>query len=65
MGSASLPRLRACADRVAELTEARRAEMDRRDELIGTVRDEGASWKDTATAARLAPSRCAAILADR
>jgi len=62
---ATLTRLRECANRLALLKEEEQAEMERRDGLIEQARDEGASWARTASAARLAPSRCAAIIADR
>jgi hypothetical protein len=65
MSEPTMERLGASADRIALLREELRAEMERRDELVETARDEGASWKVTAAAARMAPSRCAAIIADR
>ncbi len=61
-GDGAVARLRASADRIAQLHEELSAEQSRRDELITALRDAGLSWAKVAAAARLSPSRCVGIV---
>lgn len=58
----TLTRLRGSSDRLAVLADEMRAEQKRRDELVIMARDEGASWRKIASAARCSMSRCVAIV---
>lgn len=60
--TSTLARLGASADRLAALDEQRAAEVETRDELVCTARDEGSHWGKIAAAARLSPARCSAIV---
>lgn len=59
----TLARLAASSDRLAAIDEQRAAEVETRDELVCTARDEGSHWSHIAAAARLSPARCSAIVA--
>lgn len=59
----TMARLKRSADELAAITEAGRAEAERRDSLICQARDQGESWRAIAKAARLSMARCAAIVA--
>lgn len=56
-------RLRAAADRIAQLHEDLSAEQERRDGLIVALRDSGLTWPAIAKASRLSQARCVAIAA--
>jgi hypothetical protein len=61
--AATLTRLRASADRLAQLREAEEAEQETRDELVCAARDEGAPWSRIAAAGRCSMARAVAIVA--
>lgn len=58
----TLTRLRGSADRLAALAEEIDAEQERRDSLIIEARDALVPWKQIASAGRLSPARCVAIV---
>jgi hypothetical protein len=60
--STTLERLGASSGRVEALEDELRAEKERRAELVIMARDEGASWRVIARAARRSVARCVAIV---
>lgn len=60
--ASTLTRLRGSSDRIAVLADELRTEQGRRNALVVLARDEGASWRKVAAAARCSMSRCVAIV---
>jgi len=62
----TMVRLRAAADRIAQLEAELIAERERHRELVADTRDDGCghSWVNIGKAARRAPSRCHAMAAE-
>jgi len=58
-----LARLTTASRRAAELHQALRTELERRNALVIQARDQGHSWHQVARAAELAVSTCETIVA--